>query len=124
MDKIKTNIKERVLQIAKSKGLSYEFFFNDLGISYSNFKGKQRNTSLQSDSIDKIISKYSDVDLHWLITGEKKYSTNEVSNIVSEPSNEPDFKTKYHQCTENYMKLNQEVIALRKENNNLKQKIQ
>jgi len=29
MDKIKTNIKERVLQIAKSKGISYEFFFND-----------------------------------------------------------------------------------------------
>lgn len=26
MDNIKTNIKERVLQIAKSKGLSYEFF--------------------------------------------------------------------------------------------------
>ena len=124
MDKIKTNIKERVLQIAKDKGLSYEFFFSDLGLSYSNFKGKQKNTSLQSDSIDKIISKYADVDLHWLITGEKKYAINEVSNKVSEPLNEPDFKTKYHQCTENYMKLNQEVIALRSENKLLKEKKQ
>lgn len=124
MDKIKTNIKERVLQIAKDKGLSYEFFFSDLGLSYSNFKGKQRNTSLQSDSIDKIISKYADVDLHWLITGERKYITNEVLNKVSEPTNEPDFKAKYHQCTENYMKLNQEVIALRSENKLLKEKKQ
>jgi hypothetical protein len=78
MDNIKTNIKERVLQIAKSKGLSYEFFFNDLGISYSNFKGKQKNTSLQSDSIDKIITKYTDIDLHWLITGQKKYGENDA----------------------------------------------
>ena len=61
MDKIKTNIKERVLQIAKDKGLSYEFFFSDLGLSYSNFKGKQRNTSLQSDSIDKIKSQRSKI---------------------------------------------------------------
>ena len=124
MDKIKTNIKERILQIAKNKGISYEIFFSDLGLSYSNFKGKQRNTSLQSDSIDKIISKYTDVDLHWLITGEKKYAINEESNKVSEPSNEPDFKAKYHQCTENYMKLNQEVIALRSENKLLKEKKQ
>ena len=119
MDKIKTNIKQRVLQIAKNKGLSYEFFFSDLGLSYSNFKGKQRNTSLQSDSIDKIISKYTDVDLHWLITGEKKYAIHEASNKVNEPTNEPDYKAKYHQCTENYMKLNQEVIALRSENKHL-----
>ena len=77
-------------------------------------------TTKQVIAIDKIISKYTDVDLHWLITGEKKYSTNDVSNIVSEPSNEPDFKAKYYECTENYMKLNQEVMALRKENNNLK----
>ena len=124
MDKIKTNIKERVLQIAKDKGLSYEFFFSDLGLSYSNFKGKQRNTSLQSDSIDRTISKYDDVDLHWLITGEKKYAINEVLNKVSEPTNEPDYKAKYHQCTENYMKLNQEVIALRYENKHLKEKKQ
>ncbi|MDA7706125.1 MAG: hypothetical protein P8P13_05870 [Flavobacteriaceae bacterium] len=120
MDKIKTNIKERVLQIAKSKGLSYEFFFNDLGISYSNFKGKQKNTSLQSDSIDKIITKYTDIDLHWLITGQKKYGENDASNKVSEPSTESIYKAKYYECAENYMKLNQEIIALRFENNNLK----
>ena len=122
MDKIKTNIKERVLQIAKDKGLSYEFFFNDLGISYSNFKGKQRNTSLQSDSIDKIISKYTDIDLHWLITGQTKYSENEGLNKVSESSTELGYKAKYYECTANYMKLNEDIIALKSANDNLKKK--
>lgn len=120
MDKIKTNIKERVLQIAKNKGISYEFFFNDLGISYSNFKGKQRDTSLQSDSIEKIISKYKDIDLHWLLTGQTKYSENEAINKVSEPSNEPDYKAKYYECAANYMKLNEEMIALKSANKNSK----
>ena len=120
MDKIKTNIKERVLQVAKNKGLSYEFFFNDLGISYSNFKGKQRDTSLQSDSIEKIISKYTDIDLHWLLTGQTKYSENEVLNKVSEPSNEPDYRAKYFECAANYMKLNEEIIALKSANKNSK----
>ena len=120
MDKIKTNIKERVLQIAKSKGISYEFFFNDLGISYSNFKGKQRDTSLQSDSIEKIISKYTDIDLHWLLTGQTKYSENEVLNKVSEPSNETGYREKYFECAANYMKLNEEIIALKSANKNSK----
>jgi len=122
MDKIKTNIKERVLQIAKSKGISYEFFFNDLGISYSNFKGKQRDTSLQSDSIEKIISKYTDIDLHWLLTGQTKYSENEAINKVSEPSNETGFREKYFECAANYMKLNEEIIALKSANKNSKNK--
>ena len=120
MDKIKTNIKERVLQIAKSKGNSYEFFFNDLGISYSNFKGKQRDTSLQSDSIEKIISKYTDIDLHWLLTGQTKYPENEVLNKVSEPSTEIGYRAKYFECAANYMKLNEEIIALKSANKNSK----
>lgn len=70
MDRKKTNIKERILQLAKNQNISYETFFKELGISYSNFKGKQKNSSLQSDAIDKILSKYPDTDLHWLITGE------------------------------------------------------
>lgn len=71
MDRKKTNIKERVLQIAKNQNISYETFFKDLGISYSNFKGKQKESSLQSDAIDKILTRYPDVDLQWLITGKE-----------------------------------------------------
>lgn len=70
MDNKKTSIKERVLQIAQNKGIGYVKFLNSVGASYSNFKGKQKKTALSSDTIDKIITKYPDTNLHWLITGE------------------------------------------------------
>ena len=75
-------------------------------------------------SNDPFIGIFKTANRLWLITGEKKYAINEVLNKVSEPTNEPDYKAKYHQCTENYMKLNQEVIALRYENKHLKEKKQ
>ena len=74
MDNKKTNIKERVLQIAKNQGIGVEKFFASIESSYSNFKGEQKKTALGSDTIDKIVSKYPDVDLNWLITGNKSES--------------------------------------------------
>lgn len=62
-------IKERVLTIAKEKKISFEKFCEGIGMSYSSFKGPQKSSSLNSDAIDKIITKYPDVDVHWLITG-------------------------------------------------------
>ena len=121
MDKIKTNIKDRVLQFAKNKGISYEKFFKDLGLSYSNFKGKQKDSSLQSDSIEKIIAKYSDIDLYWLITGQTKYDQSEVLSSANEPQPDyTDYKTKYFECTEKYMVLNEEIKSLKSQLINLK----
>ena len=37
-----TEIKERVLQIAKYHGVSYEKFSNEIGMSYASFKGKAK----------------------------------------------------------------------------------
>lgn len=85
MDEKITNIKERILQIAKNKGIKYESFFDELGLSYGNFKGEAKKTALNSDSIAIILTKYDDVDPIWLLTGEGemlKSSTN-VSNIGS-----------------------------------------
>lgn len=89
MDKKKTNIKERVLQIAKNKGVNYEKFFKSLNVSYSNFKGNQKKSALSSETIAKIISKYPDVDLHWLITGkesnkDQQISENHIKNLKKE----------------------------------------
>jgi len=64
---------------------------------------------------DKMPKQFSQRDDIWNVNIE-----NDVINTVAEPSNEPDYKAKYHQCTENYMKLNQEMIALRAENEALK----
>ena len=71
MAKKSTFIKERVLLIAKEKGISYEKFCEGIGMTYGSFKGDQKKSSLNSDAIERIMSKYTDVDLHWLVTGEE-----------------------------------------------------
>lgn len=113
MDRIKTNIKERVLQIAKNHKISYETFFKDLGISYSNFKGRQRETSLQSDAIDKILSKYPDVNLEWLITGKEAKQEEKEKIALNEPSESygKNYKDLYIEVLEENRQLNKELIA-------------
>lgn len=64
-----TTIKERVLQFIEYQGEKKESFFENLGLSYANFKGIQKKSALGSDAIDKIISKYPDINLEWLIRG-------------------------------------------------------
>lgn len=63
-------IKERVLHIAKQKGLQKVSFFQDLGISYANFKGPQKRSALSSDTLVTILQRYPDVDPVWLLMGE------------------------------------------------------
>ncbi len=65
-----TNIKERVLQFANNKGVSYETFFDRIGMSYGNFKGKSKKTPLNSKAIEDIFTIYPDLNLEWLLTGE------------------------------------------------------
>ncbi len=65
-----TNIKERVLQFANNKGVSYETFFSRIGMSYGNFKGKSKKTPLNSKAIEDIFTIYPDLNLEWLLTGE------------------------------------------------------
>lgn len=69
MATIFSNIKERVLYISENKGITREKFFDDLGITYGNFKGKAKEKALSSDVLAKIITKYPDVNPEWLLTG-------------------------------------------------------
>lgn len=83
-----TNIKDRVLYVAEIKGVSREIFFEELGLSYSNFKGIQKKSALSSDSIDKILTKYSDIDANWIITGKGNVIKSDLihsTSIISEP---------------------------------------
>jgi hypothetical protein len=65
-----TTIKDRVLQIADYYGVHREIFFSDLGFSYANFKGVQKKSSLNSDAVAKVLSKYPAVSENWLLSGE------------------------------------------------------
>lgn len=70
METIFTNIKERILEIPVFKGIPKEKFFNDLGVTYGNFKGKAKEKSLSSDVLAKIVTCFPDIDPKWLLTGQ------------------------------------------------------
>ena len=77
-----TNIKERVVQIAKKQSISQERFFHSIGMTSANFRGKAKETPLNSNAIVNIITKYPEVDVYWLLMGETKSSG---ANILNEP---------------------------------------
>lgn len=64
-----SNIKERVLLIAENQSYSKEIFFKKIDISYANFKGKAKETPLNSDTIANIMTHFPDIDPMWLLTG-------------------------------------------------------
>lgn len=69
-DKIVSNIKDRVVRIAEVKGVNKMDFFNDLGLSYGNFKGVQKQSALSSDALAMILSRHKDINPAWLLIGE------------------------------------------------------
>ncbi|MEO9258567.1 MAG: S24 family peptidase [Crocinitomicaceae bacterium] len=86
-DKI-TNIKERILQITENKGITKESFFEKIGMSYGNFKGKSKITPINSNAIADILSIYPDVNPTWLLTGNGKMLFNDITasgQLVAEP---------------------------------------
>lgn len=87
MDNKSTNIKERVLQIAEYKGIAKESFFESIGMTYGNFKGKSKLTPLNSNAIVDILTMCSEINSDWLLTGEGEMlkSENDTKNIAPAP---------------------------------------
>jgi hypothetical protein len=75
-----TTIKERVVLIAKKQSISQERFFHSIGMTSANFRGKAKETPLNSNALANIITKYPEVDLHWLLLGESKSSKENILN--------------------------------------------
>lgn len=69
MDKIFSNIKERILYLTDYYNVSKELFFKNIGMTYGNFKGSAKERPLNSDSIVKILSIYPEINAEWLLTG-------------------------------------------------------
>ncbi|UIR56074.1 hypothetical protein LZQ00_17645 [Sphingobacterium sp. SRCM116780] len=76
-----SNIKERVLLIAESKGINRMTFFEELGLSYANFKGIQKNSALSSDTVVIILSKYKDINPIWLLIGEGEMYKDAIGTV-------------------------------------------
>lgn len=79
------NVKERVLLIAETKGISKTEFFKEVQLSYANFKGGQKNTALSSDAMVAILSKHPDISPAWLLMGEGTMMRKDERNVVSAP---------------------------------------
>ena len=99
-----TNIKERVVQVAKKQSITQEAFFESIGMTSASFRGKALNTQLNSKAIVNIITKYPEVDLHWLLLGETK-SPYEIE--IHDPREK--YQTAHKTCEEK-----DEIIAMRK----------
>ncbi len=84
MDKKISYIKERILEIADYKGISKEKFIENFGMTYGNFKGKQKLTSLNSDFLDKILSEIPEINAEWLLTGKGEMLKNELKNSFNQ----------------------------------------
>ena len=65
-----TNIKQRVVQVAKKQPMTQEDFFKSIGMTSASFRGKALHTQLRSEAIVNIITKYPEVDVYWLLLGE------------------------------------------------------
>ncbi|MCO5255105.1 MAG: hypothetical protein M9892_12170 [Bacteroidetes bacterium] len=82
-----SNIKDRVLKIPDFKGISKESFFEDLNVSYGNFKGKAKEKSLSSDTLATIVAKYPEINPVWLLTGQGGMLLGDnKGSIVAEPA--------------------------------------
>lgn len=72
------------MHIAKYYKISYENFFPTIDVSYANFKGKAKNTTLNSDTIVNILSKYPEINIIWLLTGEGEMLLSNNPKIYNE----------------------------------------
>lgn len=111
MDKKIPLIKERVLQIANNKGVSYIKFCESIGMTYGSFKGKQKETALNSDALDKILSLYPDINPEWLVTGYGDMFKPSGLDIANEDTHVYKLRTDINQAHQNIPLYNLEASA-------------
>lgn len=82
MANISSNIKERVIEIARYKGIALEKFFPMFGMTYGNFKGKSKKTPLNSTAIADISTLFPEINISWLITGNGEMILQPISEML------------------------------------------
>jgi hypothetical protein len=109
-----SNIKERIKEFAENTGENKDVFFQKIGVTSANFRGKKLLTGVNADLIEKIVSLYPNIDLEWLITGKEAKKEEKVKTIVNEPSENygNSYKDKYIEILEENRELQKKVINL------------
>lgn len=62
-------IKERIIQLIEYKGIAKENFYAKIGMTSASFRGKAKETPINSNAIENILSEITDVNPEWLLTG-------------------------------------------------------
>lgn len=118
MDEKYTFIKERVLELAKAKGITIEIFLESIGMTYGSFKGKAKKGTLNSTAIEEIYTNYPDVSLEWLITGKGEMLKSDYpkSDFVTNSLEVSEHKREYQSSTDywkdQYIELQRKYTAL------------
>ncbi|WP_299670278.1 hypothetical protein [uncultured Polaribacter sp.] len=116
-----TNIKDRVVEIAEKQDISKEDFFKSIGMTSASFRGKAKESPLNSNAIVNIITKYPTVDLYWLLNGSTDNMPTEAKNLVSEPNYE--YERQSIACKEKdklIMVLQEQIVDLKSDKEDLK----
>lgn len=75
-------IKDRIIQLLESKDIPKESFYLKIGMTSASFRGKAKNSPLNSNAIENILSEIPDVNDRWLLTGEGEMFKNDVISDV------------------------------------------
>lgn len=77
-------IKERIIQLIENKKLPKEEFYIKIGMTSASFRGKAKETPLNSTAIENILSLIPDVNPNWLITGQGEMLKKDQAVIIKE----------------------------------------
>ena len=115
-------IKERIRQVAENKGIKYKDLYDILEMSDAGFKGEHLSKPIKSDALVYLVTKYPDIDLHWLITGKEAKKEEKEKNMLNEPPENygSSYKDKYIEILEENRELQRKVINLLEVNGSLK----
>lgn len=77
-----SNIVSRLKEYLDSKGISVSAFEKSVGMSNASFgKCLKNGGAIGTDKLENILYKYSDIDLHWLLTGEGDMLNNNEKQV-------------------------------------------
>ena len=69
MENKTSSIKERVVFLIEHEKIAKEVFFKKIGITSANFRGKAKDSPLNSTTIVNIFAEFPNISLEWLLTG-------------------------------------------------------
>ena len=84
-------IKERILQIAKKKGVANRKICQKIGLAYGGFTGENKKRPVNSDTIANLLAEYPEVNPRWLLTGQGSMLREQSAPEVAPPPSEPAF---------------------------------